>query len=248
MIIREIHGPIATLVLNDPGHRNAMGSAMFDALEGALDAVTRNDAVHIVLFRGEGNGFCAGFDLAAAAKQPELIATFILRLSKVNRMLRTMPQVVVAAVQGAAIAGGCAILSACDFVFAAQDAKLGYPVHRIGVSPAVTINTLSQAIGEGAARSLLMGGELIDADEAKRLGLVSHVSATAESCVSDAMAHCRSLASKGVRALRVTKAWLNELDGSLDETRFNAPAAASAQIASSDEMRTMLTQWNSRQR
>ena len=248
MVRLEVDGPIANIVLNDAAKRNALGSAMFDALERAIESVTHNDAAHIVLLRGEGNVFCAGFDLAAAQTQPELIGDFILRLSAINRTLRRMPQVVVAAVQGAAIAGGCAMLSACEFVFAAQDAKLGYPVHRIGVSPAVTINTLSQVVGEGAARSLLMGGELIDAAEAKRLGLVTHVSQSAEACLNDATAHCRALAAKGLHALRATKAWLNELDGTLEDVRFDRPAKASGTMARSKEMRMMLAQWNVRSR
>jgi methylglutaconyl-CoA hydratase len=246
MVLLEVEGPLATITLNDPARRNALGSAMFDALETAIESVTKNDAVHVMLVRGEGSAFCSGFDLAAAAQEPEVIGEFILRLSHVNRKLRRMPQVVVAAVQGAAIAGGCALLSACDFIFAAHDARFGYPVHRIGVTPAVNIHTLSQMIGAGAARSLLMSGELIDAVEAKRLGLVTHISESAESCLIDAMAHCRSLAAKGVHALRVTKAWLNELDGSLDDSRFDGPAQASARVADSDEMRMMLRQWNTR--
>lgn len=246
MLRLEIDGAVATMVLNDPARRNALGSAMFDALEGAIESVTTNDSVHIVLLRGEGSVFCAGFDLAAAQAQPALIGEFILRLSRINRGLRRMPQIVVAAVQGAALAGGCAMLSACDIVFTARDARFGYPVHRIGVSPAVTIPTLSQAIGAGGARSLLMSGELIDAIEAKRLGLVTHISESAESCVPDALAHCIALADKGVHALRVTKAWLNELDGSLDDSRFDGPAEASARVADSQEMRTLLGDWNVR--
>ena len=248
MVRLEVDGPIASIVLNDAAKRNALGSAMFYALERAIESVTHNDAAHIVLVRGEGSVFCAGFDLAAAETQPELIGEFILRLSAITRAMRRMPQIVVAAVQGVAIAGGCAMLSACDFVFAARDAKFGYPVHRIGVSPAVTIPTLSAMIGDGAARSLLMGGELIDAAEAKRLGLVTHVSESAETCLNDATAHCRALATKGLHALRATKAWLNELDGTLEDLRFDRPAKASATMAQSEEMRMMLAQWNVRSR
>jgi methylglutaconyl-CoA hydratase len=171
------------------------------------------------------------------------MAEFIMRLSRLNRALRRLPQVAVAEVRGAAIAGGCAILSACDFVFAARDAKLGYPVHRIGVSPAVTIPTLQQAIGPGAARSLLMSGELIDAEETHRIGLVTHVSDASEAVSIDAMKHCRALATKGTHALRITKKWLNELEGSLDETAFDGSANASAAMTATQEARRLLANW-----
>lgn len=238
--------PIATITLNDPARRNALGTAMFDALEAAVKDIAGQTDIHIVLLRGEGSVFCSGFDLAAAVENPQLMSQFIMRLSALNRSLRRMPQIVVAEVSGAAIAGGCAMLSACDFEFAARDAKLGYPVHRIGVSPAVTIPTLQQAIGPGAARSLLMQGELIDAIEAHRLGLVTHISDSSECVAADAMNHCRMLAKKGLHALRVTKHWLNELDGSLNDASFDSPARASAAMTHTEEARALLSNWQTR--
>ena len=234
---------IATVSLNDPAKRNAMSIAMFEALDRALADIAGDPSIHIVLLRGEGAAFCAGFDLAAAQADPAALAEFILRLSGLNRTLRRMPPIIVASVQGAAIAGGCAVLSACDFVFVAADATLGYPVHQLGISPAVTIPTLQQAILPGPARTLLMGGELISGADAHRIGLASHLSASAEAVAQDARAFCKSLARKGVQALRITKAWLNELDGSLDDSPFDGPAYGTAKLGSSEETRLMLARW-----
>ncbi len=245
-VLIENSGAIANIALNDPAKRNALGLEMFDALDEIIARVANDPSIHIVLLSGQGSAFCAGFDLAAAVNEPTLMGTFIQRLSLLNRALRRMPQVVVAAVQGAAIAGGCALLSACDFVFVSPDAKLGYPVHRIGVSPAVTIPTLSQAVGAGAARSLLMSGELIDGYQAKQLGLATHVSTTSDDAVQAARAHCVSLSAKGFQALRITKHWLNELDGSLDDEQFSAPALASSQQTNSTEAAQMLQAWNTK--
>lgn len=239
----RLEPPIAFLALNDPARRNAMTLAMFDALDEAIATIAGDDSLHVVLLRGEGAAFCAGFDLAAAAADPSLTPRFVERLSRVNRSLRRMPQVVVAAAHGAAIAGGCAMLSACDYVFVAADAALGYPVHRLGISPAVTIPTLGQAIGAGAARSLLMSGELIDGAAAHRLGLATHLVPAGRDPAEAAEARCRELAGKGSKALRVTKAWLNELDGSLDDRAFTGAASASAASAASDEARTLLASW-----
>lgn len=238
---------IARITLNDPDRRNALGLAMFDALQRIIETVRDDDAVRIVLLHGRGAVFCAGFDLGAAVEDPSLMGAYISRLSEVNRMLRRLGQVVVVAVQGAAIAGGCALLSAGDFVFISHEAKVGYPVHRLGVSPAVTIPTLQQAIGAGAARTLLMSGHLIDGTEAHRIGLASHVIDSDEALLEAALEFCRFLALKPPGGMRITKAWLNELDGSLDENRFNLPAAGSIGLTSDEESRNLLREyWKSR--
>jgi methylglutaconyl-CoA hydratase len=249
IVVVQDHPPVATIALNDAARRNAMGLAMFDGLQRAVDALSRREDVHVVLLRGEGRSFCAGFDLAAAVEQADLMAEFIHRLSRLNRSIRRLPQAVVAAVRGHALAGGCAVLSACDFVIAAPDATLGYPVHRIGVSPAVTLPLLRLAMGDGAARGLALGGELISGVEAKRVGLATHVAASAETVEDEAQALCDRLAKKGPQALRATKAWLNELDGSGDDRAFDLTAEASARLTSSEDAQRMLrAAWAARAR
>lgn len=234
---------IAATVLNDPKRRNAMSIAMFDALDDALSNVAARGDIHVLLLRGNGKAFCSGFDLAAAIDDPTLVKQYINRLSATIRSLRRLPQVVVAAVHGAAIAGGCAMVSACDIVIASATAKFGYSVHKIGVSPAVNIPTLQQAIGPGPARSLLMGGELIDGTRAYRTGLVHHLANDDGAVVDDAVSMCQQLAEQSPQALRVTKRWLNELDGSLDDDLFDGPRDGSAEITSSDEALTMLREF-----
>jgi methylglutaconyl-CoA hydratase len=239
----QVKGSIGHITLNDPQRRNAMGLVMFDAVDAALNRVCSEGSVHVVMVRGEGPAFCAGFDLVAAAQEPSLISQYIERLSGINRALRRLPQVVVAVAHGPAIAGGCALLSGCDFVVVAPGAVLGYPVHRLGVSPAVTIPTLAQAIGPGAARELLMSGELIDGRTALELGLATHLAESDESAFVEAERLCNSLACKGPHALRVTKQWLNELDGSRDDETFDRCARASALFASGTEAQNMLRLW-----
>ena len=110
----------------------------------------------------------------------------------------------------------------------------------------MTIPTLQQAVGPGAARSLLMSGELIDAAAAHRIGLVSHLSESGDTVLSDARAHCTKLATKGPHALRATKAWLNEIDGSLNDAAFVGPARASAEITQSAEAQALIATWNAK--
>ncbi len=145
-----------------------------------------------------------------------------------------------AAIHGAAIAGGCALVSACDLVVVSAEAKLGYPVHRLGVSPAVSIPTLHQAAGKGPARTMMLGGELIDGATAHAIGLAGQLSRDDASVLSDAMKLAGTIAGYSPEAIRATKAWLNELDGSLDDRRFDGPSADSASLADTDEARRTL--------
>ena len=96
------------------------------------------------------------------------------------------------------------------------------------------------AIGAGAARALLMGGELIDGAAAKRIGLANRMSPDDAGVERDARELCNTIAAHGTTAVRATKAWLNELEGALDDTRFDGPMQATAQLAASDEAQAML--------
>ncbi len=243
----EINAPRATIVLNDSARRNAMTIDMFDALDAVLAQLRDRDDVHVVLVKGNGPAFCAGFDLAAAVEDPSILEPFVLRLSTLARQLRRLPQVVVAAVHGAAIAGGCAFISACDFVVVEQSTKIGYPVHRIGLSPAVSAPTLMQAIGQGAARQLMMSGSLIDGAEAHQLSLASHCCDGVQATFATADELCATLAAHGAHAMRVTKHWLNTLDGSLDDQRFQHVAADTAREALEDSCVLLLREfWSMR--
>lgn len=226
---------VVTLTLNRPAQRNALSVEMMDQMIGALDAVAAREDAAVLLVRGEGPAFCAGFDLGAAVDRPEVMSRYIEQLAEITRRLRRLPQVVVAAVHGPALAGGCAIVAACDFVFAGPEARFGYPVHRLGISPAVNIPVLRQAIGDGPARELLMSGRIIDAAEAKRLGLVSHVVASTDAMQREAAQWCAALCDKGRVALRATKQWIGEIDGSLDDAPFDAAMAASRDGAAQPE-------------
>lgn len=264
---------VMRITLADAPRRNALGTAMFHALEAALSEAGRRAQAgdsHVLLLRAEGSAFCAGFDLAACVDDAATLESFIRRLSGVIVALRSMPAVVVAQAQGAALAGGCAILTGCDIVCATERATFGYPVHRIGVSPAVSLPTLVPALGAGAARELALLGEPVTAARAHQLGLVHRLHPDADALAAATDSLVASLASKGSHALRQTKAWLSRLDGtdlgdgagsdatwsaalgsraSRDLETVRAAAAASAALCAGHECRTMLQAfWSSRSR
>ena len=151
---------------------------------------------------------------------------------------------VVVAAYGAAIAGGCALLTGCDFVVGSKESKYGYPVHGIGISPAVTIPTLFQKLGNGQARALALSGRIIDGNEALNIGLLTHLEEANKQVMETALCLADSLASKPSIALQTTKRWLNELDGSLNNELFDAPARGSATTLGEESKRLLNQVWN----
>jgi len=232
---------VLRVTLQDAKKRNALGVEMFDAIDGALQSL--DGQTRCVLLAGEGPVFCAGFDMRACVDNIEVLEIYILRLSKLIRTLRRVSVPVVVAAHGAAIAGGCAVLTGCDFVVGSKEAKYGYPVHQIGISPAVTIPTLFQKVGEGRARSLSLSGEIIYGSDAYAIGLLSHLEETDTQAIAIASALAMELSKKPPIALQATKRWLNELDGSLDDERFDLPAIQSSSSLGEETERMLRQLW-----
>ena len=230
---------VTRITLNNPEKRNALGIEMFDAIDGAIDSIDKQ--TKCVLLSGEGSVFCSGFDMKACADDVSILETYIKRLSTLIRTLRRLHCPVVVAAHGAAIAGGCALLTGCDFVVGSVDGKYGYPVHQIGISPAITIPTLFQKLGQGRARALVMSGEVLNGSDALWVGLLTHLEEEDNQAVLRAIAIAESLAEKPPIALQATKRWLNVLDGSLDDERFDLPANDSSESIG-DETQNMLNQ------
>lgn len=248
MIRTETDGRVRTIVFDRPEKRNALTPAMLNGLVAAVRAVTvakGDDAgVRAVLLRGEGKSFCAGFDLDLCKddgpEQPTM-RTLLTGLSASVEAMRACPRPVVIACQGAAVAGGCALLGGADFVVADRDATLGYPVVRLGISPAVSAPFLIDGIGAGGARRRLLDPDLFDGAEAARLGLVHELVETREEVLPAAVEIARTMASKSVRGMKATKSWALECAG---EGKMNGRAAraldASLSLTTGDEARERL--------
>lgn len=247
---------VCTITLSDPARRNALGSLLFEQLESAVgDAHAMAERRELIAVRlcACGPAFCAGFNLQECVDDPHTLAGFVLRLSSLTRALRAMPAVVVAQVHGPALAGGCAIVASCDIVCASEQATFGYPVHRIGVSPAVSLPTLMGSAGCGGARVLTLSGEIVDAQRAAVLGLVHRIAPDEPSLNALVGELLEELRSKGPQALRETKAWLNAIDGTGPAGQFGAAAdrvaSATAALCTEVESRTLLADaWRRRAR
>jgi len=200
-------GWIRTIRLNRPERRNAMTPEMQVELIAALEEAGTSDC-RVVVLEGAGESFCSGLDLtvlqAAKDKSAAQHRDDAMRIAKLFRTLYELPKPTIAAVQGAAIAGGTGLATICDFTLATPAARFAYTEARIGFVPAVVSVFLRLQMGDKPARDLLMTGRLFDATEAFRLGLVNEVVAP-EDLATRVRALAEILAANSPESLRATK-------------------------------------------
>lgn len=214
-------GPIhiGVVTLNRPEKRNALTPTMLQAMPPAIDKLVARGARAIVI-AGEGKVFCAGFDLSlckdddaklSGGDEP-VLASLLRLLSQATAAMRTCPVPVVVAAHGGAVAGACAILCAADIAVTDTQAKIGYPVVPLGISPAVSAPHLAQQTGTGNARARLLDPTLISGARAHQIGLVHHLVESREEVPPIAIKIATNLAAKPPHALRATKSLLNTLN------------------------------------
>src|ERR1700719_833344 len=175
VLLVEKQSPQITIVtLNRPERRNSLTIELLNELVSAIKVASDESNQRVLILRGAGAAFCTGLDLKEAADQKKAHAT----AEMVAKTLITLAEtrlVTIAAVHGAAVAGGAGIMSACDFVVAAEKTKIGYPEVRRGLVAGLVMTFLRRQIGERHLRELVLGSELIDAEHAKEIGLVNRV-------------------------------------------------------------------------
>src|SRR5436309_12596236 len=169
---------VATVTLNRPEKRNALSIELLNELFAALDEIERSEA-HVLILTGAGKAFCAGMDLEElkmlTGKSHAESIEDSRRIAHVFRRLYDFPRPTIAAVNGAAIAGGTGLATMCDFTLAVREAKFGYTEVKIGFVPAIVSSYLVFQVGHKIARDLLMTARLFDAAEAHRYGLVNEI-------------------------------------------------------------------------
>lgn len=223
-------GALATITLNRPEKRNAISFELIDDLLRAFDEVSKSDAT-ILILTGAGKAFCSGLDLenlkALLGRSPEENLRDSRTMVQLFRTLYEFPKVTIAAVNGAAIAGGTGLALLCDFTLAAPEAKFGYTEVRIGFVPAIVSTFLLRQAGEKQARDLLLTGRIFDAEEAARIGLVSEI-VPGQELMGRARALAAMLMENSPASLRATKQLLTahakaELDEQIESAvRENA--------------------------
>jgi methylglutaconyl-CoA hydratase len=223
-------GKLATLTLNRPEKRNAISFESIDDLLRALDEVAKSDAIVLIL-TGAGKAFCSGMDLenlkGLIGRTPEQNLQDSQTMVQLFRSIYEFPKVTIAAVNGAAIAGGTGLALLCDFTLATPDAKFGYTEVRIGFVPAIVSTFLLRQVGEKQARDLLLTGRIFGAEEAARIGLLSEI-VPAEQLMARARDLASLLMENSSASLLATKKLLtaharDEIDAQIQEAvRSNA--------------------------
>ena len=210
-LILESDGAVATLTLNRPEKRNAISFELIAESSSTLDAVEQSPA-QVLIVTGAGKAFSGGLDLenlkALLGRRHEENLQDSNTMARFFRRLYDFPKPTIAAVNGAAIAGGTGIATMCDFTLAVPEAKFGYTEVRIGFVPALVSSFLVLQVGHKIARDLLLTGRLFDAAEAHRIGLVNEVVAAAE-LMPRARALAAQLAENSPSSLRATKKLIN---------------------------------------
>jgi methylglutaconyl-CoA hydratase len=231
----ESRAPAAILTLNRPDRRNAISRALISALTEAVTRARDDASVRCVILTGAGTSFCAGMDLAELSESiqkstdAENIWHDALSLAKLYDLIYTLPKPTIAAVNGPAVAGGAGFVTVCDLAVSAPEAKFGYPEVRRGLVAAMVMPHLLRHVGERMARYFLLTGELIDATEAQRSGLVNAVVPTQE-LMERALAWSRSLAEGGPNALSLTKRLLHQFSRQALSVEEAARASAAPRL------------------
>src|SRR6266404_2609760 len=198
---------VATITLNRPDKRNAISFELIDDLLRALDEVSKSPAL-VLIVTGAGKAFSSGMDLdnlkTLIGRSPEQNLQHSNTMVRMFRTLYEFPKVTIAAVNGAAIAGGTGLALLCDFTLAVPEAKFGYTEVRIGFVPAIVSTFLLRQVGEKQARDLLLTGRIIGAEEAARMGLVNEVVAP-EGLITRARELAALLIENSPASLRATK-------------------------------------------
>ena len=213
-------GSVATITLNRPDKRNAVSFQLVNELLAALDEIEKS-STQVVILTGAGKAFCAGMDLdelkSLLGKTHDENVRDSAVMARMFRRLYDFPLPTIAAVNGAAIAGGTGLATMCDFTLAVPEAKFGYTEVRIGFVPAIVSSILVWQVGHKVARDLLLTGRLFDAGEGYRLGLVNEVVAR-ENLLPRARELAGQLTDNSPSSLRATKKLINGfLARALDE-------------------------------
>src|SRR5438105_11717283 len=243
LVLYEARPPAVLITLNRPERRNALSQGVIAALSQAFERAAGDAAARCVILTGAGTVFCAGMDLAelsesvnrseaisAGPNADSSVWNDALRLGKLFELIYTLPKPTIAAVNGAALAGGAGLVTVCDLALAVPEARIGYPEVRRGLVAAMVMPHLLRHVGERTARYLLLTGELIDAGEACRTGLINEVVGAGQ-LMERARVWSSQVAEGGPNALTSTKSLLQRFSRQAFSLEEAAQASAAPRLS-----------------
>ncbi|MBP8692116.1 MAG: short-chain-enoyl-CoA hydratase [Sedimentibacter sp.] len=209
-LLMETREGICTIKINNPQTLNALNDEVLKELDAAFDAASNDKDVSIIVLTGEGKAFVAGADIAyMSGLSVEEAKKFAEEGSKIFRKIELLDKVVIAAVNGYALGGGCELAMACDLRIASEKAKFGQPEVGLGITPGFSgTQRLPRLVGLGRAKELIFTGSYIDAEEAYRIGLVNKV-VSKDSLMEETYALAKKIISNSKTAIKYAKEAMN---------------------------------------
>ncbi|MCC3158197.1 enoyl-CoA hydratase/isomerase family protein [Hymenobacter sp. 15J16-1T3B] len=237
----EANDSIGFITLNRPEKRNALSSELVSELKLAFEYAENDVACKVIVLRAEGPAFCAGADLAYIQELQGFGYNDNLadstHLMQLFHQIYTLKKIVIAQVQGHALAGGCGLATLCDFAFAVPEAKFGYTEVKIGFLPAIVSVFLLRKIGEARTKQLLLTGDVFGADQAVGYGLINEV-VPADELAGHVYRFARRLCvENSAQSMEVTKEMLARLPELPLEEGLRYAARLNAEARGSDDCR-----------
>jgi len=241
LVLYQVNHRIAEITINRPEKRNALNPALVEALKSAFKRAEEDQNAKVVVLKANGDVFSAGADLAYMQQ----LQTFSYEeniqdssaLKDLFEIIRTLSKVVIAQVEGHAIAGGCGLATICDIIFAVPEAKFGYTEVKLGFVPAIVSCYLVQKVGETLAKKLLISGDLFTAEEALHYNLITYVTKAEEIALmvnNFALNLCNSASGN---SLSLTKQLINHTSNTWLDSCLNEAVKTNAKTRESDDFK-----------
>ncbi len=230
---------IASITLNRAEKRNALNPELILSLTKTFEKAANDEQVKVIILKASGDVFSAGADLDYLKKLQSNTFEENLKdsnaLKKLFQQIYQQPKIVIAQVAGHAIAGGCGLTSVCDFVFSIPTAKFGYTEVKIGFVPAIVAIFLIRRIGEAKAKELMFSGDLINASQAKEIGLVNFIVEDTK-IDGEVLTYAKKLCSAtSAQSIALTKQLLNEIQDSSLADALDFAAEMNAHARSTED-------------
>ncbi|MCX2478076.1 enoyl-CoA hydratase-related protein [Pedobacter sp. MC2016-15] len=241
LVLYTVSNRIATISLNRPEKRNAFNPELVSSLTAALLQASDDEEVKVIILKAEGNTFSAGADLEYLQQLQQNSHEDNVRDSENLKTLFTtiyyLPKVVIAQVEGHAIAGGCGLATVCDITFAIPEANFGYTEVKLGFVPAIVSCFLMRKTGETIAKKILLTGDLFSAEQALAYNLITYVTNKEEisQTVHDfALKLCNETSGN---SLMVTKQLIGQTTNPALENALNLAVQINARVRESDDFK-----------
>jgi methylglutaconyl-CoA hydratase len=230
---------IGFITLNRPEKRNALSHELVAALKDAFVQAEKDDKTKVIVLKANGEAFCAGADLGYLQQLQKFSYEENLQdsnhLKELFLKIYTHPKIVIAQVQGHALAGGCGLAAVCDFAYSVSAAKFGYTEVKIGFIPALVTVFLLRKIGEGRSKELLLSGELISAEQAVAMGLINKVVSTEKLEQEVTELALKLIEGNSGQSMKLTKQMIGEVQAMPLQAALDYAAEMNAQARGTDD-------------